>query len=113
MPKSSYDSIAREYYSDGHVTSRNFDSTTHSALKEMPFAFPTHGLVLDLGAGRGRVKEYLGVPPSRTVQLDNSDSMLGLPEREDCLLKVLADACSIPLASQQFSTVTGFLIDPF
>lgn len=112
MPKSSYDEIAAEYYDPGHVTSRNFDSATRVALREKPFKAPD-GLVLEVGAGRGRATEFLGIEASRIVQLDNSEAMFALKEREPSFLQVHADACNIPLVSGQFSSVVGFLVDPF
>lgn len=112
MPKSGYDKIASEYYDSEHVTSRNFDNTTRAALVENPFIVPD-GLVLEIGAGRGRATEFLRIDASRIVQLDNSEAMFALEERETSLLKLHADACSIPLVSQQFGTVVGFLVDTF
>lgn len=112
MPDSSYDIIADEYYDVRHVTSRNFDDTTKIALRDRPFPCEG-GLVLEVGAGRGRATEYLGVDGSRLIQLDSSEKMLSLPSREGCLLKMVADACAVPLASKQFTFVVGFLVDPF
>lgn len=113
MAQSGYDVIADEYYDAGHVTSRNFDITTATALRASPASFAREGLILELGAGRGRATEFLGVSADRIVQLDNSDAMLSLAPREQCLLRIWADACKIPLASQQFVAVVGFLVDPF
>jgi SAM-dependent methyltransferase len=112
MPQSGYDIIANEYYDAGHVTSRNFDHTTIAALAQQPFPCVT-GLVLELGAGRGRATEFLGVEQSRLIQLDSSEAMFALPNREPCALKILSDACKIPLVSEQFAFVVGFLVDPF
>ncbi len=109
---SCYDVIASEYYDSRHITSRNFDATTQRALRELSLCLPA-GLVLEIGAGRGRVSEFLGLESSRVVQLDSSKAMLELQDREPCLLKVHADARAIPLCSQQFSSVIGFLVDPF
>jgi SAM-dependent methyltransferase len=53
------------------------------------------------------------VHPQRVVQLDYSEVMLNLKEREPALLKMHADACAIPLAAEQFGAVVGFLVDPF
>lgn len=114
MPQSGYDAIAKEYYSPEHITSRNFDKATKLALQQLPFSHSDlDGKVLELGAGRGRVKEFLEIDASRVVQLDSSAAMLDLDEREPCLLKVHCDACKIPFASQQFAFVVGFLVDPF
>ncbi len=113
MPKSGYDAIASEYYDPGHVTSRNFDHTTREALREAPFAVPPEGLVLEVGAGRGRANEFLGIAGDRIVHVDNSEAMLNMEHREACLLKVFADACDLPFSKGQFSAVVGFLADPF
>jgi hypothetical protein len=51
--------------------------------------------------------------PQRVVQLDYSEVMLALEDREPALLRVHADACAIPLFPHQFAAVVGFLIDPF
>lgn len=112
MPRSGYDAIADEYYDERHITCRNFDNTTKSSLVGNLFPVPD-GKLLEIGAGRGRAGEFLGVDHSRIVQLDNSQPMFDLDDREECSLKVLADACDIPLASGQFTSVVGFLIDPF
>ncbi|MCH8823026.1 MAG: methyltransferase domain-containing protein [Planctomycetes bacterium] len=112
MPRSGYDDIAEEYYDLRHVTCRNFDNTTKSSLVSNSFPIPD-GKLLEIGAGRGRAGEFLGVDHSRVVQLDNSQAMFDLAVREECSLKILADACAIPLASGQFKYVVGFLIDPF
>lgn len=112
MPNSGYDQIALEYYRPGHQTSRNFDAATAAVLASRPVALP-RGIVLEVGAGRGRAQEFLHADPSRVIQLDNSAAMLELESREPSLLRVLADACSIPLSPQQFSAVVGFLVDPF
>lgn len=113
MAGSSYDEIASEYYDKRHKTCRNFDNATVSILKKGNIFDCKDGKVLEVGAGRGRVGEYLNVNPSNVVQLDNSSAMLDLHEREECSLRILADACDIPLISEQFDFVTGFLVDPF
>lgn len=112
MAKSGYDLIANEYYEDGHITSRNFDQITRKALESAKFEIGD-GLVLECGAGRGRAGEYLQLKSSQIIQLDASAEMLALKDRENCLVKVHADACSMPLAAEQFQGVVGFLADPF
>ncbi len=74
---------------------------------------PKHGLILEVGCGRGRSNEFLKVPSNRIIQLDSSREMLALSDRESCCLRVLADATSVPLFDQQFSGITGLLVDPF
>jgi hypothetical protein len=110
VPQSGYERIASEYYDSRHKTSRNFDAVTRKALSGRGL-IPADGLLLELG--RGRSTEFLGVTASRIIQLDSSAAMLDLSDREPCLLKINADACSIPLVSRQFHAVTGFLVDPF
>jgi ubiquinone/menaquinone biosynthesis C-methylase UbiE len=112
MAKSGYDLIAREYYDAGHVTSRNFDEITKDALSQEKVIF-VDGLVLECGAGKGRATEYLKLNSNQIVQLDASLKMLELEEREQCLIQLNADACRIPMPSQQFVGVVGFLVDPF
>lgn len=112
MPNSGYDRIAREYYDQGHQTSRNFDSATIDALRNRQFA-PPDGLVLEVGAGRGRAFEFLQIDRSLVVQLDSSELMLAVEPREQSSLRIHADACSMPLLGRQFAAVVGFLVDPF
>jgi SAM-dependent methyltransferase len=108
-----YDPIASEYYDDSHKTSRNFDLTSLVALQKEKARIPRDGLVLDVGAGRGRCTEFLDIHDSRIVQLDNSLAMLNVEPREPALLKILHNAESLPFADGTFSCVTAFLCDPF
>lgn len=107
-----YDALAAEYYDAGHLTSRNFDSTTKVAAADWRGKLPD-GLILEPGAGRGRVGEFLGVPPDRVVQLDSSAKMLAFPDREAALLHVLHDAEELPFADAEFGCVAAFLCDGF
>lgn len=108
-----YDIIADEYYESRHVTSRNFDAATRAYLREQPAEFPTRGMALDLGAGKGRLGEYCGIAPKRIVQVDVSLRMLTLPERESALGCVRADALALPFKAGVFTTIAAFLFDPF
>ncbi len=112
MISSSYDIIASEYYEQGHKTCRNFDRATYEAFQARPFRY-SDGMVLEVGAGRGRSIEFLNIDPSRIVQLDSSQAMFDLRCREPCNLRILADARDMPFISQQFKYVVGFLVDPF
>lgn len=112
MAQSSYDVIASEYYDDGHKTSRNFDSATRLALQNIDLP-EFDGLILEVGAGRGRAQEYLKIDSMNIIQLDNSVQMLSLEDREPSLLRVRADACELPFHNSQFGGVVGFLVDPF
>ena len=113
MSEAPYDPIASEYYLAEHQTSRNFDQTTAVALALVRDRVAANGPVLDVGAGRGRCCEFLQVDPSRVIQLDNSDRMLEVRPREDCALRVLHRAESLPFLGEEFACVTAFLCDPF
>lgn len=113
MSSNAYANLALEYYDAFHKTCRNFDAATESALSRHPFTVPNHGLILEVGCGRGRCQEFLGVSKDRVVQLDSCREMLALVDREPSLVRVLADAISVPLFDAQFSGVVGFLIDSF
>jgi SAM-dependent methyltransferase len=107
-----YDALAAEYYDQSHVTSRNFDATTKVAATDWRKRLPDD-LVLEPGAGRGRVGEFLGAPPERVVQLDSSAEMLALSDREPALLHVLHDAEELPFPDAEFRCVAAFLCDGF
>ena len=113
MQDISYDRIAAEYYETTHVTCRNFDATCKVAAAEFLPQMPSFGLVLDVGCGRGRCQEYLGLNVDRVVQLDASKEMFRIATRERALIRVRGDATSIPLDDGQFAAVIGFLADPF
>jgi SAM-dependent methyltransferase len=113
MEKTGYDLLAPEYYDGFHKTCRNFDVATEAALAQDPIEIPDQGMILEVGCGRGRSNEFLGLPANRIVQLDASREMLALEDREPSSLRVLADATSVPLFDKQFSGIVGFLIDPF
>src|SRR5579862_4644069 len=92
-PVTAYSLLANEYYEDKHITSRNFDVATAVGVEHLRGVQHT-GLVLELGAGRGRVGEFLHIPPDRVVQTDGSRTMLELEPRESSLLRVHCDARS-------------------
>jgi SAM-dependent methyltransferase len=108
-----YDVIAAEYYQDSHRTCRNFDEASKAALTSFRTRVPSEGLVLDVGAGRGRCNEYIGVDTSRVVQLDDSRFMLKVEPRESCLLRVLHSAERLPFPDGEFNCATAFLCDAF
>jgi SAM-dependent methyltransferase len=115
-PTSPYDAIAEEYYNpDLHKTSRNFDCATKAAFANAAIRsrLPREGLFLDVGAGRGRVQEFLGVEARRVVQLDDSARMLALEEREECVLRIKHRAESLPFLADQFACVSAFLCDAY
>jgi len=113
MSTAPYDLIAPEYYEASHQTSRNFDQTSSHALQPVRARIPLTGLVLDVGAGRGRCNEFLGINPERVIQLDDSQRMLEVIPREACMLRVLHQAECLPFFNTEFSFVASFLCDPF
>jgi SAM-dependent methyltransferase len=113
MINAPYDQIAAEYYDPCHKTCRNFDHTTVVAFEALRSRSPVDGLVLDVGAGRGRCKEFLGIDPKRVIHLDNSSVMLALQPREESLLRILHEAETLPFCDFQFSCVMAFLCDAF
>jgi SAM-dependent methyltransferase len=110
---SAYDPLAAEYYSQAHKTSRNFDQTTVVAMAALKHMVSATGLVLEVGAGRGRANEFLGIAPERVVHLDNSEEMLVLQPREKAMLAVLHAADVLPFPQGSFTMVVSFLCDPF
>jgi SAM-dependent methyltransferase len=108
-----YDEIADEYYEAAHKTSRNFDQATVAAMASIRKVVPLEGLILDVGAGRGRCNEYLGIAPERVVQLDSSTKMLQVSPREASALRIVHSADKLPFLDDQFPCVTSFLCDPF
>jgi SAM-dependent methyltransferase len=108
-----YDVIADEYYDAAHKTSRNFDQATVAAIAPLRQRIGAEGLVLDIGSGRGRCNEYLGIDTTRVVQLDNSARMLRVRPREEALLRVVHQAERLPFLDEQFLYVASFLCDPF
>jgi SAM-dependent methyltransferase len=107
-----YGLLASEYYDPKHLTSRNFDAATAAALHRQGH-LPPQGLILELGAGRGRAGEFLGALGQRTVQTDAAIPMLDHEPREPALLKLVCDGRSTPFAGPSFDCVCAFLFDPY
>jgi SAM-dependent methyltransferase len=110
--RNAYDILAREYYTPFHKTSRNFDLASATFLRDWRTTL-TDELIVELGAGRGRANEFLGVSPMLLIQLDSSESMLEIEPREECLIRILSDARSTPFLPSTFGTALAFLFDPF
>ena len=110
-----YDDIASEYYSNRHITSRNFDKATLAFLRAWlnPNPIPSEGLVLDLGCGCGRANYYCGIPSERIIQCDISMRMLNLTPRENSKERIQCDATSLTFGSGTFACVVAFLFDAF
>jgi len=110
---SSYDEIADEYYLERHITCRNFDLATANSIYSYKQNLPENGLVLELGSGKGRIGEYLGIDQKRVIELDLSRKMLRLSPREESEERIQSDALNLPFKSKSFSMVAAFLYDPY
>lgn len=111
--KAFYDQIANEYYDDSHKTTRCFDRISKDYFTKAGLQLSSDGFVLEMGAGRGRSKEYLNIANERIIQLDVSESMLKVEPREDCLIRIKHEAENLPFLCGQFQLVTAFLCDPY
>ncbi|SRR6266536_1598806 len=112
---SSYDKLAAEYYSEDHLTSRNFDDATARYLKEKFVDFKKYleGTVVDIGCGRGQLSHFFpDAEPIYHVELDVSMAMLNLP-RKDAPVRIRALAEKIPLRDSVADITFSFLFDPF
>lgn len=113
IKSSNYDDIAEEYYKDYHLTSRNLDHASREFFSNFIFLQNNTGLVLELGAGKGKTQEYLNINPSYIIQTDLSYKMLLLRSKESCLNKVQCNSLNLPFLKNSFSIITAFLYDPF
>lgn len=113
MRSSNYEPIANEYYDSRHITCRNFDAAALAFCRQFDCGMSPSGLILELGAGKGRTSEYCRVDGSRVIQIDVSETMLLMNPREDCFQRLRCDAVSLPLMSSTVSAVTAFLYDPY
>lgn len=111
--KSSYDKIANEYYSDLHLTSRNFDTPTREFFKNYNLPNNKDELFLELGVGKGRVHEFLDINSKRVIYTDISRSMLLISPKKLNFNKIQCDAIKIPFRNSVFSGVFAFLYDPY
>jgi SAM-dependent methyltransferase len=108
-----YDLIAGEYYDPRHITSRNFDAAIEAYMQDWHCPFPTSGLVLEVGSGRGTVTRYCRLPASRIIQTDVSMAMLSLQPRENARIRIRCDARGLPFHAGVFAGVAAFLFDPY
>ena len=116
MNGSDYDKIASEYYLQRHITSRNFDSATLTSRRLVRSLLPHAGLVLELGAGKGRLEEFFDVPLSRTIQIDLSMKMLRIDRKRGDRRnanRIRCDALGLPFCSESFAAVVALLYDPY
>lgn len=109
-----WDTIAKEYYSEVHKTSRNFDTIIHNRLPRIVSKLHSDRLYLDLGGGRGRLKELYGDTSFNVVVGDISLAMM--KTRKDsptstCYIQM--DAFRIPFKENTFDGVFSLLGDPY
>lgn len=109
-----WDTIAKEYYLEVHKTSRNFDTIIHNRLPRIVSKLHSDRLYLDLGGGRGRLKELYGDTSFDVVVGDISLAMM--KTRKDsptstCYIQM--DAFRIPFKENTFDGVFSLLGDPY
>ena len=107
----SYDLIAEEYYSDRHITSRNFDQASKVYFKQKPIT--VSGLGLEIGAGNGRTDEYIECNTQKLILSDISSKMLNYSSYKSALARIRCDALNLPFTDESLNYVTAFLYDPF
>lgn len=111
--QNTYDEIALEYYSDLHLTSRNFDTSTESFFKNYIIKFDKKGIFLEIGAGVGKAHELCNINPKKIIYSDLSRLMLEDSIKKDKKTKVQFDAIKIPFQTSIFSGIFAFLYDPY
>jgi len=109
-----WDTLANEYYSEVHKTSRNFDTIIHNRLPRIVSKLHSDGFYLDLGGGRGRLKELYGDTSFNVVVGDISLAMM--KTRKDsttptCHIQI--DAFRLPFRENTFDGVFSLLGDPY
>ncbi len=111
-----YDLIASEYYTDKHITSKNFDEATRYYFEDKSVDFLKKNkikLCLEIGAGRGNTSRYLNIPSNKIILSDISHLMLNNSLDSSCLLKLKTDGRNTPFMNNTFDLVTAFLFDPY
>ena len=115
-PQHGYNAFAADYYSDAHVTTRNFDYATMAFLSRFDLfgQDATAATVVDFGAGKGRAHEYISsIRSSYIVEIDSSIEMLRLDRTERIDAKICADASITPIRNNFADLSLSFLFDPF
>jgi len=109
-----WNDIALEYYEDTHETSRNFDRIIQGNLQKIIPELNSNGLYLDLGGGKGRIKELFGNCKADIIVGDISTAMIKTNKRSfrstSC---VQMDAFEIPFRKGSFDGVFSLLGDPY
>ena len=109
-----WDTLAKEYYSEVHKTSRNFDAIIRYYLPKMIPKLRSDGLYLDLGGGSGKLKELYTNGGSDIILGDISLAMMKTETNSlspTCYIQM--DAFNMPLKANVFDGVFSLLGDSF
>jgi ubiquinone/menaquinone biosynthesis C-methylase UbiE len=112
--KTAWDKLAAEYYSTNHMTSRNFDMIIrHNFSSVIPKLSSTEP-ILDIGGGKGRLKELYPNFDGSIIVGDFSLPMLKINNyfSKNTTL-VQTDAFNIPFKSGVFQAVFSLLGDSY
>lgn len=109
-----WDTLAAEYYSEAHKTSRNFDRIINYNLPKIVPKLRSGGSYLDLGGGRGRLQELYMNKDFDVIVGDFSVPMMKAKHnRFGIACRVQMDAFDIPFRSGTFDGVFSLVGDPY
>jgi len=114
--RADYESIALDYYSSDHATTRNFDDATADYFRTRTEDYQEllSQTTLDIGCGRGQYGEYFpNVNLGLHYEMDTSPSMLSMPRQHRVDGTIRGSALRIPLPDDSVDMTTAFLFDPF
>ena len=111
--KGTYDEIASEYYSDLHLTSRNFDAATNNFFLKKKIKIYDDKCLLEVGSGKGKLHRLFNLTNSKKIYVDLSKKMLSLSPNLYNVNKIQSDAYFLPFRQSLFNFVVSFLYDPF
>lgn len=112
--KTVWDSLAKEYYSEVHKTSRNFDTIIRHYLPKIVPKLRLDGLYLDLGGGRGRLKELYADSSSDVIVGDISLAMMKTKANSSSPMRYIQmDAFRMPFKANTFDGVFSLLGDSY
>lgn len=109
-----WDTMATEYYSESHKTSRNFDMIIHNCVPRIVSKLPPNGLYLDLGGGKGRLNELYTETRLNVAVGDISVTMMKTrADTAPSTFYIQMDAFRIPFKENTFDGVFSLLGDPY
>ncbi len=112
--KTVWDSLASDYYSNHHITSRNFDIVIRSNLHKIVPKLFSKKICLDLGGGKSRLQEFYSTNGADIIVCDFSLPMLKAnQDANKDLSLVQADSFMLPFKPNTFNAVFSFLGDSF